>query len=221
MQRRDNSKIERKVPFTKPAALAPGGAAQSNACYPAFGFGGRPERPSGGHQEWSQSQHRGLLHVSDQRRCWAPWPLRPVVGQQIICEFVYGLAAVSPFEGELCSLVLPGVDTETMSLFLAHTAACFPNDHCLRLDGAGWHTAAALQVPPTLHLQPLPPFSPELNPLEHVWDRPRENYMGNQVFSSLDAFVEQLFAGLHYLHRDHEVVRSMTCFDWIKTYRRG
>jgi hypothetical protein len=45
--------------------------------------------------------------------------------------------------------------------------------------------------------------------------------MGNQVFSSLDAFVEQLFAGLHYLHRDHEVVRSMTCFDWIKTYRRG
>ena len=88
--------------------------------------------------------------ISDQRR-WAPWPLRPVVGRQIIREFVYGLAAVSPFDGELCSLVLPWVDTATMSLFLAHTAARFPNDHRLMLlDGAGWHTAVALQVPPNL-----------------------------------------------------------------------
>jgi len=90
--------------------------------------------------------------ISDERRCWAPWPLRPIVGHQIIREFVYGLAAVSPFDGELSSRVLPWVDSETMSLFLAHTAARFPNDHCLMLlDGAGWHTAAALQVPP-------PPF---------------------------------------------------------------
>ena len=103
--------------------------------------------------------------ISDQRRCWAPWPLPPMVGQQIIREFVYGLAAVSPFDGELCSLVLPWVDAETMSLFLAHTAACFPNDHCLMLlDGAGWHKAAALQVPPTLHLLPLPPTAPNSTP---------------------------------------------------------
>jgi len=156
--------------------------------------------------------------ISDQRRCWAPWPLRPIVGQQIIREFVYGLAAVSPFDGELCSLVLPWVDTATMSLFLAHPAACFPNDHCLMLlDGAGWHTAAALRVPPNLHLLPLPPYSPELNPVEHLWDHLRENYMGNQVFSSLDAVVNQLCAGLHYLHQHHEVVHSMTCFDWINT----
>jgi hypothetical protein len=103
--------------------------------------------------------------ISDLRRCWAPWPLRPVVGQQIIREFVYGLAAVRPFDGELCSLVLPWVDTATLSLFLAHTAACFPNDHCLMLlDGAGWHTAAALQVPPNLHLLPLPPLQPRTQP---------------------------------------------------------
>jgi len=156
--------------------------------------------------------------ISDQRRCWAPWPLRPVVGHQVIREFVYGLAAVSPFDGELCSLVLPRVDAETMSLFLAHTAARFPQDHCLMLlDGAGWHTAAALQVPPTLHLLSLPPYSPELNPVEHLWDHLRENYIGNQVFSSLDAVVDQLSAGLHYLHQHREIVRSMTCFDWIKT----
>ena len=64
---------------------------------------------------------------SDQRRCWAPLPLRPIVGHQIVRQFVYGLAAVSPLDGELCSLVLPWVDAEAMSLFLAHTAARFPH----------------------------------------------------------------------------------------------
>jgi hypothetical protein len=41
--------------------------------------------------------------------------------------------------------------------------------------------------------------------------------MGNEVFRSLDAVVDHLCAGLHYLHQHHELVRSMTCFDWIKT----
>jgi transposase len=86
------------------------------------------------------------------------------------------------------------------------------------LDGAGWHTAAALHVPPTVHLLPLPPNSPELNPVEHLWDHLRENYIGNEVFRSLDAVVDHLCAGLHYLHQHREVVRSMTCFDWSKLY---
>jgi transposase len=74
-----------------------------------------------------------------------------------------------------------------------------------------------LQVPPTLHLLPLPPYTPELNPTEHLCDHLRENYIGNQVFTSLDAVIDQLCAGLHYLHQHPDVLRSMTCFDWIKT----
>jgi hypothetical protein len=156
--------------------------------------------------------------ISDQRRCWAPWPLHPAVGQQIVREFVYGLAAVSPFDGELCSLILPWVDTETMSVFLAHTAARFPGEDCLMLlDGAGWHRAFALRVPPTIHLLPLPPYSRELNPVEHLGEYLRENYIGNHVFSSLDAVINQLGTGLHHLHTHPELVQSMACFDWLKT----
>jgi hypothetical protein len=87
-------------------------------------------------------------------------------------------------------------------------------------DAAGWRRlapAAALQVPPTVHLLPLPPYSPELNPVEHLSDHLRESCIGNQAFRSLDAVVEHLCAGLHYLHQQREIVRSMTCFDWIKT----
>ena len=156
--------------------------------------------------------------ISDQRRCWAPWPVRPIVGQQIVREFVYGLAAVSPFDGELCSLILPWVDTETISVFLAHTAARFPDEDCLMfLDGAGWHRAQAWRVPPSMHLLPLLPYSPELNPVEHLWEYLRENYIGNQFFSSLDAVIDQLNTGLHHLHTHPSLVESMTCFDWLKT----
>jgi len=49
------------------------------------------------------------------------------------------------------------------------------------------------------------------------WDHLRENYIGNEVFTSLVAVVDQLSAGLHYLHQHQDTVRSMTCFDWIKT----
>ncbi len=134
--------------------------------------------------------------ISDQRRCWAPWPLRPVVGRQIVRQFVYGLVAVSPLDGQLCSLVLLWVDAQARPLFLAHTAAQFPNQHCLMLlDGAGWHTAAGLEIPPSMHLLRLPAYSPELNPVEHIWDHLRENYLSNRTFATLEAVVKAALCG--------------------------
>ncbi|MGH9407303.1 MAG: IS630 family transposase [Terriglobia bacterium] len=156
--------------------------------------------------------------LSDERRCWAPWPERPCVGKQIIREYTYGLVAVSPHDGKFSSPVLPWVDAEAMSVFLAQTAADFPGDYCLiLLDGAGWHRAAALRIPARLRLLPLPPYSPELNPVEHIWEHLRENYFGNRVFPSLSAVVDQLCAGLHDLDQHPDVVKSMTNFDWINT----
>ena len=154
---------------------------------------------------------------SDQRRCWSPWPERPTVGQQVIREYVYGLAAVSPQDGKFSALVLPWVDAQAMSIFLAQTSADFPGEYCLMLlDGAGWHRAAALRVPPTLRLLHLPPYSPELNPVEHLWEHLRENSFGNRVFPSLRAVVDCLCQGFNHLDSQPEVVKSLTCFDWIK-----
>jgi transposase len=68
-----------------------------------------------------------------------------------------------------------------------------------------------------MHLLRLPPYSPELNPVEHIWDHLRENYISNCTFGSLDAVVNQVCVGLRYLHHQPDLVRSMTCFDWLKT----
>lgn len=156
--------------------------------------------------------------ISDRRRCWAPLPIRPEVGHQIVREYTYAFMAVSPLDGRSASLILPWSNAQTMSIFLKHVASAFPDEHCiLVLDGAGWHQAKELQIPPNLHLVPLPPYSQELNPVEHAWDYLRENWFGNDVFSSLDAVEDRLFEGLRHLVLHPEVVKPMTNFSWINT----
>jgi putative transposase len=156
--------------------------------------------------------------ISDRRRCWGPLPKRPEVSSQVIREFIYSLTAVCPQDGQLASLIMPTVDTEIMSIFLAHTAQIFRGDFCLMfLDGAGWHRAHELRVPETMRLLPLPPYSPELNPVEGIWLHLRENYFGNRTLHSLDEVEDRLCQALHHLIHHPDLVRSITNYPWINT----
>lgn len=156
--------------------------------------------------------------ISDRKRCWGPLPRRPEVSQQVVREFVFTLAAVCPSDGRIASLIMPWVDTEIMSIFLAHTAEVFPGDFCLLfLDGAGWHRANKLRIPKTMKLHFLPPYSPELNPVELIWDHLRENHFSNRVFESLDEVEEALCKGISTLIKEPKLVHSMTNFPWLNT----
>jgi hypothetical protein len=156
--------------------------------------------------------------INDTRRCWAPLPMRPVVRHQIVREYVYSFAAISPGDGRFSSLTMPWVNAQTMSIFLAHTAQEFAGDFCVMfLDGAGWHHAQDLVVPPTMRLIFLPPYSPELNPVEHVWEYLRESHFGNDALESLDEVTERLSRGFRELDTNPQLLQKMTQFDWIKT----
>ena len=86
--------------------------------------------------------------ISDPRRCWAPAGIRPEVSVQRVREYEYAFAAVSPQDGALDTLVLPAVNTEAMSLFLAEVSQRHANEFLIVvLDGAGWHRAKRLPVP--------------------------------------------------------------------------
>jgi transposase len=85
------------------------------------------------------------------------------------------------------------------------------------LDGAGWHRAKRLKVPANMRLISLPPWSPQLNPVEHVWDEVREKWFANRVFDSLSAVEEQLMTALKTLEEDSPRVASLTGFEWIRT----
>lgn len=154
--------------------------------------------------------------LSDARRCWAPRGCRPRVRCSQVREYVYAFAAVSPHDGVLDSLVLPVANAQTMSLFLAEVALRHPQEYILMVvDGAGWHAAEALVVPENMRLIVQPPYSPELNPAEHLWDELREKWFSNRVFDSLGAVEDRLAESLCSLEQTPQLVTSLSGFDWI------
>jgi transposase len=156
--------------------------------------------------------------ISDPRRCWAPPGVRPEVSTQFIREYEYAFAAVSPQDGLLDTLVLPTVNTEAMGIFLAEVSQRHADEWIVMvLDGAGWHRAKRLKVPANMRLISLPPWSPQLNPVEHVWEEVREKWFANRVFDSLSVVEEQLMTALKTLEEDSPRVASLTGFEWIRT----
>ena len=154
--------------------------------------------------------------ISDVRRCWAPLGIRPCVPSQIVREYTYAYAAVCPFDGDLDALILPEVNTEAMSIFLKELSGSHRDEEIvLILDKAGWHTAANLNIPENITLHRLPPYRPELNPVEHLWDELREKWFRNKYFASLDAVEDQLAEGLKFLIEHPDQVKCMTLFDWM------
>jgi transposase len=113
-------------------------------------------------------------------------------------------------------MILPWVDARLMSIFLSQTAAQFPDEYgVMFLDGAGWHKTHELSVPANTRLLPLPPYSPKLNPAEHVWEYIRENDIRNQIFNTLDKVMDIVETSLRHLHEAPEELRSITVFPWI------
>jgi hypothetical protein len=87
---------------------------------------------------------------------------------------------------------MPFVDTRAMNDHLAEISRTVaPGAHAvLVLDGAGWHGGHAMVVPDNLSLVVLPPYSPELNPVENVWQYLRANWLAISVFDDYDAIVD-------------------------------
>ena len=149
-------------------------------------------------------------------RCWAPRPVRPTVGARLERKFSYAFAAVSPHDGVMDSLVLPWVNAETMSIFLASVAERHADEFIVMvMDRAGWHIAGGLVVPQNMRLVYLPPYSPELNPAEHLWESLRERHFANTVSGDLDAVEAALVAGLRAMEADSFTTQKLTGFNWI------
>lgn len=95
-------------------------------------------------------------------------------------------------------------------------ASRHPRDNIVMVvDGAGWHRKKDFKLPANLRLLFLPPYSPELNPQEHLWDELREKYFYNHAFDSLDVLEDQLVTGLKHLETRPDNVKSITAWDWI------
>lgn len=135
---------------------------------------------------------------------------------QIVREYLYAFAGICPFTGQLDAVILPEVNAAAMSTFLVEVAVQQPGEQVVAImDQAGWHKAKDVVIPANITPFWLPPYSPELNPVEHLWKEIREKWFPNQAFHSLDEVLERLSTALKSLMDSPTVVKSMSLFSWM------
>ena len=125
-------------------------------------------------------------------RRWALRGTRPRAALDLRTKSAYIFGAICPERGVGAGLILPRCNTQAMQWHLDEIASLVaPGAHAvLILDQAGWHTTDKLAIPPNITLLPLPPRSPELNPVENIWQFMRENWLSNRVYKSDDDIID-------------------------------
>ncbi len=130
--------------------------------------------------------------------------------------WTYIFGAICPKKGKGAGLVLSYCDTGAMQEHLAEISqAVDPGAHAvLILDQAGWHVTPKLKVPENITLMFLPPRSPELNPVENVWQFMRDNWLSNRVFRDYDDIVDQCCRAWNRLIDQPWKIMSIGLRDW-------
>lgn len=137
---------------------------------------------------WFQDEMRfgNKTRISSQWRLrGTSWTIRKQIGYRN--EYIYG--AVCPRTGEHIGLVFPECSTEVMNIHLSLISQRIePDTHIiLIMDQAGWHSSSKeLLVPANISILDLPPYSPELNPVERLWLWIKENHLSNRFISAGD-----------------------------------
>jgi hypothetical protein len=147
-------------------------------------------------------------------KCWALGKYRPIVHQQKVREFQYLFGAVEPLSGDSCFRVFSHSDTVCMNKYLEELSTQFNDDYILLIcDNAVWHKSNGLIIPNNIEIMHIPPYTPEMNPIEQVWDEIREKHFANQTFTTLVQATEQLCKAVKSLL--NITIASITFRSWL------
>jgi transposase len=165
---------------------------------------------------WVADEHRyGLIPVV--RKCWTLRGLRPTAPYQTKYEWGYLYSALE-VDGDNAAefWCLPEVSLAMSRLFLERLAARDPEaEHVVIWDQAGFHLKADLHaVPERVHLVELPPYSPELNPVEAIGDVIKDR-IGNVLWETLDALEAAISEELRPIYETAQRVRSLVSHPWL------
>jgi transposase len=154
---------------------------------------------------------------TDIYRVWCKKGIRPIIAQQQIREYSYVVGAVCPLTGEVFPLTASYIDTEVMNIYLQQMSEYYQAYQViLFMDNAGWHRSKGLTVPANIHIEYLPPYSPELNPAEQLWKYLRGHWTCNNSVNSLDKLEDIVIEGLNYLIKNPEIAKSFSNYHWIR-----
>jgi len=124
--------------------------------------------------------------------------------------------AVAPERGAGAAVVMPKANTRAMQLHLEEISRRVAAGHhgVVVMDQASWHTTDKLRLPANLSILLLPPRSPELNPIENLWEYLRQTALSALVFDTYTAIVEACCSAWNDLAGDADLLRSITARQW-------
>jgi transposase len=153
--------------------------------------------------------------ISDLFGCWAPEGVRPVVQAQIIRQYTHVFSAVCPHDGESFSLILPYADSEAMEIFMERLSEQYSEYRLiLVMDQAAWHRTSNLKKFENIRIIYIPPYSPEVNPAEHLWEHIREKYLRNSSWLSMNALADVLENALVLVEKSKQIIQGLVGFHW-------
>jgi hypothetical protein len=132
-----------------------------------------------------------------------------------VSTYIFG--AICPERGVGAAMIMPYANTEAMNVHLVEISAQVASGaHAILVcDGAGWHRKGErLVVPDNITLLPLPPYSPELNPMENVWDYLRQNKLCAQVWNTYEQILDACQAAWQFLTNDPDRIQSIGLREW-------
>lgn len=149
-------------------------------------------------------------------RVWAKKGTRPRIHRQRQFLSTYVFGAVCPAKDQSVGLILPVSNTMTMQLFLnALSVEIASGCHAvLVIDRAGWHTTTKLSVPGNISLLRLPPYSPELNPMEQVWQQLRQGWLANRCYADYEAIVDASCEAWNGFTSKLNAVKNLCTREW-------
>lgn len=164
---------------------------------------------------WFQDEAR-IGQKNGRVRIWARKGTRPRLPADQRYQNTYLFGAICPKRGIGAALVLPIANTQAMQLHLDEISK-----HVARkahgvvlMDRAGWHATGKLQVPENLTIILLPSKSPELNPVENIWQYLRANWLSNRVFETYEDIVDAACEAWNKLIERPETITSIGSRKW-------
>lgn len=156
----------------------------------------------------------GFGRINKPKYCWCAEGIRPDVPCHHIREYRYAYGAVEPLTGDSFFLVLPSCNTICMNVFMEQLSDRYKDDLIIMAcDGAAWHKSRGLEIPENIQIVNIPPYTPEMNPIEQIWRELRTQGFRNEVFKTLNDVVNRLCDTINKL--TSETVSNITLRDWI------
>jgi transposase len=166
---------------------------------------------------WFQDESR-VGQQGSRTRLWTKRGTRPrvVKQQQFLSHYIFG--AVCPSQKICAAIVVPSANHEGLQKHLEEIAAHVPpGRHALIvMDQAGWHKAANLLIPKNLSILHLPPYSPELNPQEQVWQYLKDHFLANRVFRDSKEILNACCEAWNHFARMPDLIYSLTTRKWAQ-----